>query len=658
MLLGPNKGLTIKCQIARFLIYPKVSNSSNGILTAHSVEHFYSMALHRVEYKRYATLFFPKEDVVYFYNSTKSYMNSMSPVFNYITQKYNLLNIGDETRYTDLEMWQFVKSPNGKLYIISIRYINNQKFKQETAESWDIKDENHKGIKKYILDVYNCIENRSIYSMTYQLDEIPFADPARSAYIIGNSFVVTCKIKEDKVHIDLVDLINEELHSISYSIGDYLNGIRDYYLSNSYNANELDKQHAAEMIYSILSYYNENNATWELNDEKYILHEDDDNLVFVKNISLFFDIVFDSPIGYINNALKVVLMLDPNINILDVKFITGEYVILRKDKPVIDEIKVPHNFILLDKKYITNYYYSISKSYSYSYYLSKVLNNYILIKSNVYKVFSNQKNIKGVLPLWTSYIEKIRVLDIDKVYKIFTSNVFHKSFNEKILICENDCVLEINVKDKVRNIIREIYAANKNVELQTYYFDLVDHAAILYILIFVIVQHNNDYRVDILFIEYNIINKLPPYKVISMSSCKDTKILYDKSILRSKALEFFTKFRNNKIYSHSWFTSVLFYTTTSFSVPNVKCGDDMVLINDGISLRAIDIKYNRTSIFNYMNKSNKEEKKYIKNNTYNDNIVEYEVDIQQGHRKIRYYFVILVLGLSLRESIAIAKESN
>jgi len=113
--------------------------------------------------------------------------------------------------------------------------------------------------------------------------------------------------------------------------------------------------------------------------------------VFVKNISLFFDIVFDSPIGYINNALKVVLMLDPNINILDVKFITGEYVILRKDKPVIDEIKVPHNFILLDKKYITNYYYSISKSYSYSYYLSKVLNNYILIKSNVYRVFSNQK---------------------------------------------------------------------------------------------------------------------------------------------------------------------------------------------------------------------------------------------------------------------------
>ncbi len=219
--------------------------------------------------------------------------------------------------------------------------------------------------------------------------------------------------------------------------------------------------------------------------------------------------------------------------------------------------------------------------------------------------FQIKKNIKGVLPLWTSR-EKIGVLDIDKVYKIFTSNVFHKSFNEKILICENDCVLEINVKDKVRNIIREIYAANKNVELQTYYSDLVDHAAILYILIFVIVQHNNDYRVDILFIEYNIRNKLPPYKVISMSSCKGIKILYDKSILRSKALEFFTKFRNNKIYSHRWFTSVL--NNTIFLVTNVKCGDDMVLINDGISLRAVDIKYNRTSIFNYMNKSNKEGK--------------------------------------------------
>ena len=147
------------------------------------------------------------------------------------------------------------------------------------------------------------------------------------------------------------------------------------------------------------------------------------------------------------------------------------------------------------------------------------------------------------------------------------------------------------------------------------------------------------------------------YKFIFKSSYKDVKILYYGSILRQKALEMFANSVANKMYLLSWFTSILYDTSISLS-PNVRCGDDIVLLNDGITLRSIDIKYNRISKFKHMNKVTNDSSKEANYDTYNDNVVEYGFTIRQQSHKFWYNSVVLLSELSLTKSVVLTDRKS
>jgi hypothetical protein len=219
----------------------------------HNVAYSYAVILHKVEKGEWATLFYSKEDVTYFYNDTKLYIAHVIPVYDHITQKYSFLKAGLEYRGADWGTWQCVKAPNGNLYIISVRDISKQDFREEPDNRWSIKDKNYSNKEVYKLDIYNWNKNKVIYSMTYDVDEIPSLVPERSAYIIANSFVVTCRVRKDTIYIDLVNLINEQFNRITYSISDYLANVLKHYSSSVRNISKEDKKHTAEMIYSITS---------------------------------------------------------------------------------------------------------------------------------------------------------------------------------------------------------------------------------------------------------------------------------------------------------------------------------------------------------------------------------------------------------------------
>jgi hypothetical protein len=210
-------------------------------------------------------------------------------------------------------------------------------------------------------------------------------------------------------------------------------------------------------------------------------------------------------------------------------------VVLQKDKTSSDKIEVPSNFMLFRKKYRINKSFSISKSYPY--YISKVSSNYIFIKNDVYKISSynsnyytnnmfysdfhkrkgivisvlndgviaqierkslKQENSIGVLTIHTSSEDEvIEVLDLDKVYKLFQRNMYWKPSDETVFIEVSDYMIKINVKDKVQEILEEKYTDKEKIDSYTYYYDLVEHNAILYVLVFVTVRYNDAYKVDI-----------------------------------------------------------------------------------------------------------------------------------------------------------------
>lgn len=191
--------------------------------------------------------------------------------------------------------------------------------------------------------------------------------------------------------------------------------------------------------------------------------------------------------------------------------------------------------MLFRKKYRINKSFSISKSYPY--YISKVSSNYIFIKNDVYKISSynsnyytnnmfysdfhkrkgivisvlndgviaqierkslKQENSIGVLTIHTSSEDEvIEVLDLDKVYKLFQRNMYWKPSDETVFIEVSDYMIKINVKDKVQEILEEKYTDKEKIDSYTYYYDLVEHNAILYVLVFVTVRYNDAYKVDI-----------------------------------------------------------------------------------------------------------------------------------------------------------------
>jgi len=680
MQLVYDKGAYINCKIARFLKYPKISPRGGPSITTHYTGYFTNVNLHALVITKYITLFYTSGESIYIWNNYMRPIHNIVPLYDYKTRKYIILLAGNRYRGPSWDRWQSVKAPNGKLYTVSVNEIERLKFR---------------------LDVYSWHQDKIIYSITSTSDTMPFHTGAQVEYIMGNSFVVICRKIEDKVYIDVVNLITENFERISYSVKDYL-------LDAIRNHPSIEPDIAKLYESNVIQNYEKYNVKWDEKNQEQVLAKNNDQLVFFKKVKLYFGTEAHWSEVRFKNALVILLSFDNNT--LDVQFLTGQRIILYRDKTY--RLHVPDNLLLMHKKYTIDSLYDISNSYPY--YISEVSDNYIFIGNYAYKLASDDDNyyvmdknprkiirasgfnfrimagkwlpdtnciVKvekvhlwpksdfGVLTVFRreeepgheedEYLEILEVLDLNKVYQLYNNNEVSQSSYVDV----SDCVYKIIVQriiDEAIRIIKDKYYKGYNIRFIhcTYQKSLSEHSATLYIIAILEINFVHNFRRhDRILIIYDLRKRnRKSLKVVLMSSHETIRDLYDRLDIRSKSLRILANYVYSKM-NFLMLSSCVLYNLLPGNTYLVEYGGDIIIYNDCKNLKAIDIKFNRTSQFQFRVElvgTFFERKHYI----IDDIIVKYEFTSRKDGRLYEYYFVIVMSDLLLTKPIPIVPREE
>ncbi len=415
---------------------------------------------------------------------------------------------------------------------------------------------------------------------------------------------------------------------------------------------------------------------------------------------MHFGIWAGSPIGRVKNALVVLLSFDNNA--LDVQFFTGERIVLYRNKKMTGRIEIPDNLLLMHKKYSLSSSYDISDSYSY--YISEISNNYIFIGNYTYKLSSANNNyyvqdarsVKsirtrgfnvnilndrciaklekaslepksdfGVVTVYRTveepaheedeYLERLGILDLNKVHQLYKNNKIGQSSYVDV----SDYVYEIIIQriiDEAVRMIKDRYYTDYRFRYSMGYYSLSmsEHSATLYITVTIEAWRSvEDRKEDRILIIYDV-RRLDrnPCKVIFMSSHENIIKLYDKSELRSKALRILTDYEYSKMNFLMLSAHALYNLHPAASPYLVEYCGDLIIYNDCKNLKVVDIKFNRTSKFQF--EINLVGNIYETNHYIRDDIVvEYNFTSKEDIKTYYYYSVIVMSELLLTKSIEI-----
>ncbi len=364
MLLNHTKRLPPKCQVARYVRFPKVSPKNTYKPISHHERSFYASSIHIVHDEKYATLYYMPKDVCYFYNTTLASLRSIVPLYHYTSGKYVFRKAGLE--YTPLIpipiSWYSVKAPNGDIYIVYMR--------------------SHSG-RGDLLCVYNLTKNRNVHcveNFTKRLYEEPVEKYSR---ILANSFIIIYTQKHSQLRIDLVDLVSETVDTFRYTIRDYLNGLLTVI------DDEIDKKRIVDMLSelnntSLSEYY------WYHLGIMYTVNNREDSVPFINyyELRLGLDYVVDTIFNRMTTALLVTCRVENNE--LSIKLTTWKNGVIKKSYDPTFKVTIPDNAILFSKRYNLDDRHNIS--HTYPYYIHEVAQNYIFITDGILEKHPYYKN--------------------------------------------------------------------------------------------------------------------------------------------------------------------------------------------------------------------------------------------------------------------------
>ena len=690
-----SKDTSIKCKVARFLKYPKIIPSGQDTGMRYYVGYFYNVNLHALVVDEYVTLFYTKGNSMYLCNDDIQLTSYIVPLYDYKTRKYILLLAGDEYRVPTWDRWRCVKAPNSNLYTISIREDVDWRRGEIIDKRWQIEGVNYNILTLRRLDIYSWHQDKIIFSITTEPDNIPFYRSSLGAYIIGNSFVVSCRMVRDKIYIDVVNLTTEKSDRIIYSVRDYLLGALRNHPSI---APDIVKSYESHIIQD----YEKYEAEWEEKDEEQVLAKIDNQLIFFKKVKLYFGIRAFPPIGHITNALVVLLSFYNNT--LDVQFLTDKRIILYKNKEMTDKIEIPDNLLLVRKKYSISSLYNVSNSYPY--YISEISDNYIFIGGYAYRLSPDNNNyyvqdtsiVKsirttrgfnvtllsdiciaklekvhlglksnfGIVTVYRKgedmgpddeygYLETLEILDLNKVYQLLKNN----KGSELSYVDVSDYVYKIivqHIMDEAVKMIKDKYYTGYEVRFSVGYYSLSlsEYSATLYITVTVEAWRGvGDRREDRILIIYDVRKRgRSPCKVIFMSSHKDFDELSDISDIRSKALRILTNYEYSKMNFLMLYAHALYNLHPLPSPPLFEYDGEIIIYNDCKNLKVVDIKYNRMSELKYRTNliGNLDEVNYY---IHDDIIVKYRFTFKEDITMYEYYSVLILSELLLTKPIEI-----
>ena len=633
MLLNYAKSQLPKCQVAKHVRFPKIRPTNTDRPLSHAVKQFYSSSFHITYDNYYATLYYMIKDVIYFYNTTKAHSNSLVPLYDYRSEKYHLVEAGlnYNAEKAILESWYCVKSPNGNICVVYIRWHS----KREKA-----------------LCVYNLTKDKIVYYTTYITSNIAYSElikesklashPDEYSYILANSFVVIYKLIDIGFRIDLVDLVSETVDTFSYTLHDYVKGLLDI-VNDKTEKKRLRKilsKNFGDLITERMI------LLWDVEHVECIIDNREGSVPFIKFLKLHFSISEKSKIfKRVSSALLVSCSFENNE--LSVQFTTGTDKAIELAYDPAFNVTIPSDATLFSRTYKLNASYDITKSYPYYIYkvspkyiftrchvfeklhyksndyilntqLSNLYNDYGLVNINGINILKDNKNIVAQLDKNYGKQEQklgvhivgfdndtkpklINFIDTYKIRKFLQEKQYEQNLHLESFIDVSEFVFNIRIYEKIMEVMRmkedELKSMGKRI-LYYYYLDKTE--GLLYVLIVLLPEVQRPVLfpeivkyegVDAWLCKCNVRETTSPCKVITKIRIYDNNITKDIVNLEKNdvsLLEILRVFTYNNILDSNQYERFYIYDY------------NFMIINNKLSIEVKDIRKNRINILQYI----------------------------------------------------------
>jgi hypothetical protein len=651
MLLKHDNKQAVRCKISKFIkmpfIYIKDAKSQQRYTNSK-----HPLPLYTVLRSNHQTIFYAKNDIVYFHSSTLINESNIITFYDCNKETYHLIKLDHvKTGYISNLISCFT-APSGRTYFVYL-----------AKESGSSKDD---------LVIYDYTKNKIAYRKEPQwLDTITFAIP------IANSFLVSVSRSGYSIWIRVIDVTTEGEYNES-DIDLFIVSLEEYFLNVIYllenKASKGDIRNLSKVANDIAA------GLLRSEDIQYIgvpkitimasVHDKD--IVFYKGFKMQFDQVRIRGLSTtIHKAFSISFMFEEDRIIIQAG--TGEgdydakgYIIIKSNF-----IHVPPDIYWFVDEYKLKNKYNLSNSKLHS--VSKVSKDYLIINGTMYYSEPNvPKTYRGYdIERDVTYMfdyEDISILNVgynrimaalgltaskisyktavyvnkksyDKVYIIETNQLannirqiknYHNDSPSEILELPNDLIKEISFDDEISEFLSKMYGTTHSISFYDYWYYVDEEKGYIYCLV---IYKNTDESRDVYLLRYYMKNNDILPKVIGYLKIKSDELKDDKNLLNVKVLSLIAHDRYDKLHIARMLLSYRHNRIYNYM-------NEVVFELKNQLFRLRDVKHNRNGVLEYYNTRFKEINNVYTRRRYN--VVTWSISGKVGRRRdnVQLIFVI------------------
>ena len=649
-----------KCKVSKFIKMPFI-HLEDAKSQQRYTNNKYPLPLYTVLRSNHQTIFYAKNDVIYFYSNTLINESNIITFYDHNKESYYLAKLDyTKTGYINNTISYF-RAPNGNIYFVYL-----------TKES-----ESSKGD----LVICNYTKNKITYRKKPQLfDTITFAIP------IANSFLVSVSYSDYSIWIRVIDVTTEEEYNKS-DINLFMISLKEYFL----NVIDLLENKVSKRDIRSLSKVANDIAAGFLRSEdiQYIgvpeitimasVHNKD--IVFYKGFKMRFDQIHIKGLSTaIHKAFSISFMFEEDRMVIQVGTGSEGYIVIKGNF-----IHIPPDVYWFVGEYKLKNEHNLSNSKLYS--VSKVSEDYLIINGTMYYSDPNMprtyrgyyirsditymfdyedisilkvgyNRIMAALGLTRSKISYKTALYVnkksyDEVYIIDTNQLTNnirqiKNYNSdslpEILELPNSLTKEISFRNEISEFLSKMYLTKPSISFYDYWYYVDEEKDYMYCLV---VYKNTDESRDVYLLRYYMKNNDILPKFIGYLKVKSDELKEDKNILNAKVLSLIAYDKYDKL--HLARMLLIYRHSRIYNYMN-----EVVFELRNQLFRLRDIKHNRTIVLEYYKTRFKEINNMHAHRRYN--VVTWSISGKVGRREDNVQLIFVISEITAIKKIKLMND--
>jgi len=653
----------VKCKVSKFIKMPFIQLKDSKPPQCY-IDGRKPLPLYTIVSSYHQTIFYTKNNAVYFYHSLLSSDSKIFPFYDYRREGYYLTRLEYvKTGYT-YGIINCFKSYNGDLYII-----------YSVGQENDSKSE---------IVVYNCTKNTTIYRKETQwLDTMIFTIP------IANSFLVSVSRSGYDMWIRIIDVITEQKYD-KINMDLFIVSLKDYFVNiiklieNKVSKEDIRRLNkiANDIAGGYLSY--EDIQYLGIPEITITASIHDNDIVFYKGFQIQFEQIRLKRLNTaIHKAFSVSFMFEDDKIFIQVGTGEGGYIVINGNY-----IHIPPDVYWLIGEYKLSNEYNLSNSRLYS--VSKVSKEYIIIDGAMYypypeipqtyvgrmyrniithefdgngisilSVNSTPITVLGFTSLKFNYkasvyitkklyneinminvsqlVNKIRQMQNDYSYKLL-----------EIMKVPKDFIKTISIEDNVLSFLSKIYKRKHSNSSYSYSYYIDEEKGYMYCLVIYTNEVRNKHAI---LLRYYIEDDNISPKIMGYTEIKSHELEKNQKILDIKIASLIAYQKGNKLRLDRFL--LLYRHNCIYNYMN-----DIILEMKYPLFIFSDIKHNRTGKFNYYNSKFKEVRDVRTDRSYN--VVEWFISGKMGRSNVDVTVPIIVseLTVNTKLELTISKRAS